>query len=95
MPTCGLTAILSATAIHTWYLPGVPVPVLAIGLVVGFTMVNLAGVRWVVRLATPIALISATLAFLSGILPVLAGRVDWRQASDFHLVSPFPGYSAR
>ncbi len=91
VPTCGLTAILSATAIHTWYLPGVPVPALAIGLVVGFTMVNLAGVRWVVRLATPIALVSAALAFLSGIVPVLAGRVDWRQASDFHLVTPFPG----
>ena len=91
VPTCGLTAILSANAIHTWYLPGVPVPALAIGLVMGFTAVNLAGVRWVVRLATPIALVSATLAFLSGIVPVLAGRVDWRQASDFHLVTPFPG----
>ncbi len=91
VPTCGLTAILSATAIHTWYLPGVPVWALAIGLVVCFTAVNLAGVRWVVRLATPIALVSASLAFLSGIVPVLAGRVDWRQASDFHLVAPFPG----
>ncbi len=24
IPTCGLTAILSASAIHHWYLPGVP-----------------------------------------------------------------------
>ena len=68
-----------------------PVPGLAIGLVIGFTVVNLAGVRWVVRLATPIALVSAALAFLSGIVPVLAGQVDWRQASDFRLVIPFPG----
>ena len=91
VPTCGLTAILSATAIHAWYLPGVPVTPLAIAIVVLFTAVNLIGVRWVVRLATPIATASAALAFLSGIVPVLAGQVDWRQASDFHLVTPFPG----
>jgi signal transduction histidine kinase/amino acid transporter/ActR/RegA family two-component response regulator len=92
VPTCGLTAILSATAIHTWYLPGVPITAMAIGIVVLFTAVNLLGIRWVVRLATPIAAASATLAFLSGILPVIAGEVDWRQASDFHLVTPFPGF---
>ncbi len=91
VPTCGLTAILSATAIHTWYLPGVPVTPLAIAIVVLFTGVNLLGVRWVVRLAAPVASVSAVLAFLSGLLPVLAGRVDWHQASDFHLVTPFPG----
>ena len=34
VPTCGLTAILSASAITQWYLPDVPVPPLAIGLVV-------------------------------------------------------------
>ena len=45
VPTCGLTAILSASAITQWYLPDVPVPPLAIGLVVIFTLVNLAGVR--------------------------------------------------
>ena len=33
VPTCGLTAILSASAITQWYLPDVPVPPLAIGLV--------------------------------------------------------------
>ena len=91
VPTCGLTAILSASALHAWYLPGVPVTPLAIGIVVFFTGVNLMGVRWVVRLALPMATISALLAFLSGTLPVLAGRVDWRVASDFHLVTPFPG----
>ena len=91
VPTCGLTAILSATAIHTWYLPGIPVNALAIVIVVVFTAVSLAGIRWVVRLATPIATASAALAFLSGLLPVLTGKVDWRQASEFHLVTPFPG----
>ena len=30
VPTCGLTAMLSASALHEWYLPGVPVPLLAI-----------------------------------------------------------------
>ena len=91
VPTCGLTAILSATAIHTWYLPGVPVTPLACALVAGFTLVNLGGIRWVVRLALPLATGSALLAFLSGVLPVLSGAVNWEQATTFHLVTPFPG----
>ncbi|HLJ08395.1 MAG TPA: hypothetical protein VKX24_07640 [Acidimicrobiia bacterium] len=37
VPTCGLTALLSASALHEWYLPFVPVKVLALGLVIGFT----------------------------------------------------------
>jgi diguanylate cyclase (GGDEF)-like protein/PAS domain S-box-containing protein len=91
LPTCGLTALLSASAISQWYLPDVPAAPLAIGLVVVFTLVNLAGVRWVTRLAVPIAVVSAGLAVVSGLAPVLAGTVDWQLASNFHLVSPFPG----
>src|SRR4029077_15995774 len=62
VPTCGLTAILSASAIHDLYLHTVPVSLLASGIVLFFTVVNLAGVRWVARLAIPIAFASAALA---------------------------------
>ena len=92
VPTCGLTALLSAAAIHEWYLPQVPVTAMAIGLVGAFTAVNLAGVRWVGRLAVPMATVSATLAFVSALAPVLAGKVDWHQAATFHLNLPFPGW---
>src|SRR5438046_6880948 len=61
VPTCGLTAILSATAIAEWYLPNVSIPLLAIILVALFTVVNLCGVRWVTRLAIPIATAAALL----------------------------------
>ena len=91
VPTCGLTAILSATAISEWYLPYVPIPLLAVGLVVLFTAVNLCGVRWVIRLALPVASASALLAFLSGLIPIVTGHVNWQQATSFHLVTPFPG----
>src|SRR3954462_11168525 len=91
IPTCGLTAILSASALHQWYLPGVPVQLLAIVLVLTFTAVNLCGVRWVSRLAVPIAFGSALLALLSAVVPVVAGNVDWHAASTFHLTTPFPG----
>lgn len=91
VPTCGLTAILSATAISEWYMPYVPIPLLAVGLVVLFTAVNLCGVRWVIRLAVPIASASALLAFLSGLVPIVTGHVNWQQATSFHLVTPFPG----
>ena len=92
VPTCGLTALLSSAAIHEWYLPQIPVNVMAIGLVLMFTGVNLAGVRWVGRVALPMATVSAVLAFVSGLAPVLAGKVDWHQSMDFHLTLPFPGW---
>jgi diguanylate cyclase (GGDEF)-like protein/PAS domain S-box-containing protein len=92
IPTCGLTAILSASAAHHWYLPGIPTTVMAVGLVLLFTGVNLAGVKWVGRLAVPIATASAAMAFLSGMAPILAGEVDWHQSMHFELTVPFPGW---
>ncbi|MER9455931.1 amino acid permease [Mesorhizobium sp. M0478] len=91
VPTCGLTAVLSASAIQQWYLPGLPVEAVACGLIAFFTAVNLCGIKWVVQLAIPIATASATLAFLSSLVPVISGSVDWRQATDFALTSPFAG----
>ena len=91
VPTCGLTAILSASAIHTWYLPWMPVTWLASLIVVLFTAINLCGVKWVGRLAVPIATASATLALLSALIPLFAGEVDWRRATTFSLLAPFSG----
>lgn len=91
VPTCGLTAVLSASAIQQWYLPGLPVEAVACGLVAFFAAVNLCGIKWVVRLAIPVATASAILAFLSSLVPVISGEVDWRKATDFALTSPFAG----
>ena len=91
VPTCGLTAILSGSALHEWYLPGVPVTLLATFIVVAFTAVNLCGIKWVMRLALPIAFCSAALAFLSAIVPVIVGTVNWHHAASFSLTTPFRG----
>ncbi|MGB8168327.1 MAG: ATP-binding protein [Chthoniobacteraceae bacterium] len=91
VPTCGLTALLSASALHEWYLPGLPVSALACGLVLIFTGVNLCGIHWATRFSMLIAAGSGTLAFLSALVPVLTGHVDWQQATTFHLTTPFPG----
>lgn len=92
VPTCGLTALLSSAAIQQWYLPNLPVEAVAIALVSFFTFINLCGIKAVTRLAVPIALASATLAFLSALVPILTGEVDWRQATTFTLTTPFPGW---
>jgi diguanylate cyclase (GGDEF)-like protein len=92
VPTCGVTAILSATAIHDWCLPEIPVPLMACAIVATFTAVNLCGIRWVVFFAKPVGIASATLAFISMIAPLASGQVDWAQAVDFHLTTPFPGW---
>jgi len=92
VPTCGLTALFSATAINQWALPGVPVPAIACFLVGLFVAVNLAGIKWVTRVSVPIATVSATLAFVSMIAPVVAGRADWSSLGNLHLNMPFPGW---
>jgi len=92
IPTCGLTAILSASALHQLYLPFVPVSLLATLLVLAFTAVNLVGVRAAARVAIPIAVASAGLALLSAILPLVDGSLDWGRASSFHLEIPFGGW---
>ena len=92
IPTCGLTALLSASAISQWYLPWFPVPLLASCIVLFFTIVNLCGVKWVMRMSMPFAVISAGLAFLSAVIPIFSGSVDWREAFTFHLTVPFNGW---
>jgi amino acid transporter len=92
VPTCGLTALLSAAAIKQWYFPGLPVEAVAIGIISAFSLVNLAGVKWVARLAVPIATLSALLAFISALAPILTGAVDWHTATSYTLTSPFPGW---
>ena len=91
VPTCGLTAYLSASAIQQWYLPGIPVAPVACTIIAAFVAVNLCGVKWVARLAIPLAIISASLAALSALVPVLFGEVNWHQATSFDLVVPFDG----
>jgi signal transduction histidine kinase/amino acid transporter len=91
VPTCGLTALLSASAIKQWYLPGVPVSALASAIVLLFMAINLLGVVWAGRVAVAIGSASALLAFTSALAPMLSGSVDWHLAFSFHLTSPFPG----
>lgn len=91
VPTCGISALLSATAIHEWYMPWMPVYYLATILILIFTWVNLRGIYFAAQVAIPIAFVSASLALLSGIVPIFAGQVNWVQATTFHLTTPFPG----
>ena len=91
VPTCGVTALLSASALHSWYLPDVPVTPLAVVIVVAFTVLNLFGIGRVTALVKVIAVASATLAFLSAILPLLSGGVDPATAFEWNLTTPFTG----
>ena len=91
VPTCGLTAILSASALHEWYLPWRPGPALAIGhrarLLRGQPA---ASVRAASRVAMPIACAVGPARPASAVVPVVAGTVDWHQATSFHLERPVP-----
>jgi signal transduction histidine kinase/L-asparagine transporter-like permease/HPt (histidine-containing phosphotransfer) domain-containing protein len=90
VPTCGVTALFSAGALRHW-LPGVPVDVIAIGIVLLFLGVNIGGIRLTTRVAVLIASLSTTMAFLAALTPVLSGSVNWQQAFDYRLSTPFSG----
>jgi signal transduction histidine kinase/amino acid permease len=92
VPTCGITALLAASALHEFYLPWFPIPLLGTCLILFFTFINLCGIKWAMRLAMPIAVMSGSLAFLSAIIPIFSGHVDWHQAFTYHLTVPFPGW---
>ncbi len=91
VPTCGLTSLLSAAALHGWYLPGVPVTPLAVAILAAFTTLNFFGVSRVATAAVGIAAGAAMLAFLSVVVPVFTGGVDWHEATTYALRSPFDG----
>jgi diguanylate cyclase (GGDEF)-like protein len=91
VPTCGLTALLSASALHHWYLPQLPITGLAIAIVLAFTLLNLSGVARTARVVKLIALGSAVLAFGSALIPIFFGTVDWQQATTWDLTTPFSG----
>lgn len=91
VPTCGLTSLLSASALHSWYLPGVPVTPMAVGILLTFATLNLLGVHKVTSVAVVIAVGAGGLAFLSVVVPVWAGDVDWARATSYSLRAPFEG----
>src|SRR3954451_21996770 len=91
VPTCGLTALLSARALHAWYLPAVPTAPLAVAIVIAFAVLNLTGIAKVTRVVRLIAIGSAALAFLSAIVPIWSGAGDAHQAMSWNLTAPFDG----
>jgi len=85
VPTCGLTALFSSAAIQQWFLPGLPVEMIAIAIVSFFTAVNPA--IWFIMLnmfhgtMQPLAGAARTLSQLSedGLLPRF---LAWRSTTD-------------
>jgi PAS domain S-box-containing protein len=84
--------LLAALAIHEWIAPWFPVQGLASCLILFFAFVSLCGVKWIMRLAMPLAATTASLGFLSAIIPIYSGKVDWHLAFAYHLTVPFPGW---
>lgn len=91
IPTCGLTAILASEAVHSWYLPMVPVHLIASLIVIAFAALNLRGIKYATRTATVIGAASALLALASMLIPVITGHVDWHRAGSWHMTMPFHG----
>ena len=91
VPTCGLTALFAASALHHWYLPMLPVTGMAIVIVLAFMVLNLTGVARTAKVVKLIALGSALLAFASALIPVFFGSVNWGQSTSWDLTQPFQG----
>src|SRR5260221_13983159 len=60
-------------------------------MVTASTVITLCGVGWVSRFATRMATAPAAPAFLSAVIPLLAGTVDWPRAAHSALLTRFHG----
>ena len=93
IPTCGLTALLSASALQHWYFPNLrveagrhrhlcaPSP--------SWRCAASSGWR---DLPSRSPRARRRLAFLSAFVPMLTGEVDWHQAFSYSLTTPFEGW---
>ncbi|HVI88521.1 MAG TPA: ATP-binding protein [Dongiaceae bacterium] len=88
----GLSAVFSAALISQWLFPSIPAGVLAVGIILVLAAISLCGLKWMARLAMPMAIATAALAFLSALLPVFSGTINWQRAFDYDLTVPFPGH---
>ena len=91
LPECGITALMAGVAINQW-IPSFPVQLIASCLILFFAFVSLCGVKWIMRAAMPLAATTALLGFLSAVIPVFSGKVDWHESFTYHLTVPFPGW---
>ena len=57
-----------------------------------FSFVNLCGIKWVARLAVPIATASASLAFISALSPILVAMSIGHSRSTITSTTPFEGW---
>ena len=94
VPTCGFTAILSATALHEWYLPCIPVTPLAIARRAGLHRDQPARRARRSRASPSRSPASRrALAFLSARDPgPRRARSTTSAPSSFHLDTPFDGF---
>ncbi len=92
VPVCATSAYLLGSTINGSLLPGVPVFVIGSTLILLCLAVCLCGLKWITRLAMPVAVGAGALAFLSGVIPLLTGHTDLHQATTFTLIPAFHGF---
>ncbi|MDR3490834.1 MAG: amino acid permease [Gammaproteobacteria bacterium] len=88
--TCAFGVTYSTSALQI-YFPNLPAIPFAMILLVAFTALNLTGIKWTAKVMIVSSSVALLLALLAAVLPVITGNVNWLQAIDFHLKSPFPG----
>lgn len=84
-------AQFTSSAIQHYFLPNISTIWLSTIIILAATAICLCGLSVAKRIIFPIALAAALLALLSSLIPVLAGTVNWQQATSYSLIVPFPG----
>ena len=85
------SAVFFATAIQHWFYPDLSINLLATGMILFFTLLNVTGIQWIGRFVVPFAILALFTALLSGLIPIFFGDVQWVRTLSFNLKTPFPG----
>ena len=87
---CAFGATFTAKALQV-YFPNISITLLASVILVLFMLLNLLGIKWTARVFIVTFIVSITLALLAAIIPIIFNQVNWTNALNFQLKTPFPG----
>lgn len=92
VPASSFGALFFSMTLERWFFPGMSVPLVSILIILVMTAVSLLGLKWACRVAIPIAIVAIAITFLSILIPLFTGQINWTQAFTYQLVTPFPGW---
>lgn len=92
--TCAasFSAVFFSTTLKQSIFPDASLNVTAVLMILVVTGITLLGLKHLVRIILPLAVVTLIITIVSLILPITSGQINWSQAFDYQWQQPFPGW---